>query len=132
MIISANRVITLTPSWKPPLSWPMAEPDDHLDYGLDVSAAISDASDTITSASACVAPSGVGEVVASNLSVSNNVITLYLTGGVAGRQYTVNLTANTAAGRTFVWYVYLPIDPTLASVPIPPPPSPYYGPIITT
>jgi hypothetical protein len=132
IVISANRTIVLTPSWQPPLTWPTAEPDDSLDYSLDVTAAIEDATDAITVATAMVAPSGTGEVVASNITVANNVISLYLTGGVAGRTYMVNLTATTAANRVFQWYVYLPIDPRLAAVPVPPPPSPGYGPVIST
>jgi len=127
IIISANRSLALTPAWYPPLTWPVAEPDDSLTYALDVSAALLDSAEEIFSASVCAAPSGAGELSVNSIFFSNREIFVSLSGGVPGRIYRVKITATTFSDRIFIWYVNLPIDATLASFPIPIAPSPFFS-----
>jgi len=131
-IISANRTITIVPPWTASLQWPIAQPDDILDYALDVTSALADVGDAIVTATVCAAPYGAGELTINSISFSGGVITVWLAGGVAGRVYFVNLVAFTTAGREFSWYVRLPISARLAEIPIPIPPYPGYSTPIST
>lgn len=115
---------------QPSLRWPMAEPDEALDYSLDVSALLSDVGDTIASASLAVSPSGAGELAASDLTVAGGIITGWLSGGVAGRRYTARIEAVTGT-RTFEWLVGLRIDPALATYPLAAAPSSGFGTVLT-
>ena len=127
-----DRTVVIVPPWTRVYVWPFAEPDDALDYALDATAALAEVTDTIVSASASVFPSGAGELTPSQLSfTAAGVLTVWLSGGVAGRTYFVQLNATTAAGRTFSWYVKLPIDSRLAANPIPPPTVAAYSTPIT-
>lgn len=140
MTVSALRTITVgAPASiygvcpvQPSLGWPMAQPDEVLDYSLDVSALLSDVDDTITSASLAVSPSGAGELTASALAVQGGVITVWLADGVAGRRYLIRVEAITAGGRTFEWLIGLSIDPALATWPPTAAPSPAFGTVLTS
>jgi hypothetical protein len=143
MTVSAIRTIVVggaaapawsqynVPAYPQVLRWPVAEPDEVLDYSLDVSSLLSDVGDTIASATLAVSPSGAGELVASALSVLGGVITGWLGGGVAGRRYVVRIQAVTNGARSFSRLVGLPIDPTLATCPLPAAPDLDFGPVIT-
>jgi hypothetical protein len=132
MIVSANRTIYIPPPWQRRLEWPVSEPDDVLDYNLDLTAALADVGDTLASATVAVAPSGTGELTPSRLTISGNVITVWLSNGVAGRVYVVQVNAITAAGREFSFYVSLPISLDTAITPPSPPPSTGFGTAIST
>jgi hypothetical protein len=110
----------------PLLRWPLAEPEDVLDYSIDVSLLLADVADTIVAAEAAVAPSGSGELAGSNLSVAGGVITLWLAGGVPGRDYVIQVSCVTAAQRGFGFRIALAVDNALAAEPGPPP-SPGFG-----
>ena len=127
VVASNNRTVYVPPPWQPKLVWPTSEPDDVLDYVLDMTAALADVGDTLTSVTAAVAPSGVGELTPSQLSFSEGVITLWLSNGVAGRLYVIEINAFTTDSREFSFYVELPISLDTAIVPSPPPPSPGFG-----
>ena len=131
-IVSSNRIVSIVPPWTQIYRWPVAEPDDDLDYGIDVSYAMADVGDTISSVSASIAPSGSGELTPLTISFSNNIVTIWLSGGVAGRIYSVNFEIATTLDRLFSFYVQLPID--ISPIPgiIPPPPNPGYGTPIAT
>ena len=131
-IISANRTITIIPPWTASLQWPTAQPDDILDYALNVTAALADVGDTIVTATVCAAPSGFGELAINSIAFSGGLITVWLAGGVAGRVYYVNINAYTTAGREFSWFVRLAISAILAINPIPPPTNPGYSTPIST
>ena len=111
----------------------LKEPDAYLDYTASVQAALTDpntgAPDPLVSLTLAVAPSGAGEMVVSQLSVDHTglLVTFWLAGGVAGRNYILNLVATTAAGRVYQWLLSVAIDATLASYPPPAPPSPGFG-----
>lgn len=129
MTISAFRTIAIgaVPSMygvaMPPPEWPMADPEDVLDYSVDWSAMMADVNDVVVSASLSISPWGSGELAASNLSLRDTVMTVWLTSGIAGRIYTLRCEAVTRDGRTFAQLVRLQIDPTLALCPPPPPPN---------
>jgi hypothetical protein len=114
------------------LFWPIAEPPDNLPYSLDVSAAINDAADTIGRATASVAPSGTGEIAVSAVYVSGKIVTVTMSGGVPGRLYFVNIVVYTATGRSFSFYVELPLSLDQATSALPPPPSPGFGPVVSS
>ena len=139
MTISAVRKLVLAPAqWARSslvplraLWWPTAEPDDVLDYSLDWSAILADAGDTIASAAVSVAPSGAGELTASSLAVVGGVMTVWLTGGVPGRAYTVRAEIATVNGRTIERLIGLRINAALATWPFPLPPSLGFGTPVT-
>lgn len=132
MITAANRTVVVVPPWTQIYAWPVGNPDDFLDYSLDLTAALAETTDTILSAMLAVAPSGTGELVASNLTFSGGIVTGWLTGGVAGRIYTVRIDVSTKQDRIFSFYVRLPLDVRLATFPIIPPLVAGYGTPIST
>jgi hypothetical protein len=106
----------------PPVArWPVHEPAEVADYTLDVSADLG--TETLSGVSVTVTPSGTGELTPSALSVTGALITVWLSGGVAGRQYVVSITATTLGGRTYQWPVRVTVDTTLATWPLAAPPS---------
>jgi hypothetical protein len=115
----------------PPRRWPMAEPEERLDYSVDVSGLLADVEDTIFSVSVAVSPSGAGELTLQNIAVNGGVITVWTSGGVPGRDYLFRVDGTTVAGLTFGFPVNLRIDPMLAANPLPAPPSLGFGSAIT-
>jgi hypothetical protein len=131
-IVSNNRTVYVPPPWQQRLEWPTSEPDDSLDYAIDITAALADVGDTLVSATAAVEPSGAGELIPSRISISGGIITLWLSNGVAGRIYVIRITANTTASREFSFYVTLPISLNTALGLPPPPPVADFGTPIST
>ena len=127
MIVAANRLIKVTPPWVPALVWPEAEPDDDLDYSLDISAALDEVGDAIASVDVSVAPSGSGEMSPHSASFSGNVITVWLAGGAPSRVYYVQVVVTTVADRRFSYFVAVSVSADTAVSSVPPPPSPGYG-----
>jgi hypothetical protein len=116
----------------PVLFWPVAEPEDDLDYGLDIGAWLNDIQDAVSEVSVSAAPSGAGELVLSGLQLSGSLIGLMMAGGVAGRPYyTVRFEVATTGGRSKTWRIGLQIDSTAGPSPPPAPPSFGFGPAIT-
>jgi|ERR1700733_11435398 len=112
-----------------PLRWrPPKGPDADLDYTYDTTEDLEGLNDSIASVSASIKPSGSGELSIVSLTFVQPYITVYLAGGVAGRDYLIRITALTASGtRTFEWLFKLLIDPTLATWPLVAPPSTGFG-----
>lgn len=130
MTLSAVRTLTVPASIYGaalPLAWPQAEPGDDLDYGLDLTALMLDASDVPATIEAMVMPSGAGELAILDLTCDGTVAAIQLSGGVAGRTYRVSLAVGTVAGRTFVLLVSLPIDPAQEVLPVIVPPDWGFG-----
>lgn len=125
--VPANRLIEIIPGWQTAYVWPTAQPDDDLDYSIDVGAVLSEINDTIESVSVSSAPSGTGELSIVSVAINGDVITSWLSGGVAGRIYCIDIRMTTAAGRVFIFCVHLPISAILALSPIPLPPNPGYS-----
>jgi hypothetical protein len=113
--------ITLYRTW--PSSGPLQAPDSDLDYSYDATIETQDGADPIVEASIAVQPSGAGDVSAHDFSVAGSVLTVWMRGGVAGRRYRVRLEFATASGRAFERIIMLPIDPILATFPVPTVPS---------
>lgn len=111
--------------------WPMAEPEDNLDYSVDATARFAEVNDSIATVSLSINPSGTGELQALDLAVQGSVITAQLTGGVAGRNYAIKVVATGISGRVFTWKVGLSINNEFASWPVPKPPVAGFGTPIT-
>ncbi len=90
------------------LAWPAKDPADVLDYQFDVSAAlVGNASDAIASVAAVVTPAG--GLAVDSTAVDGAVAVLWLSGGVAGTVYTVQIDVTTVSGRTVSRSVLLPV-----------------------
>lgn len=109
------------------LVFPEKEPADVLDYQIDATAKIADMADTISSASVAVAPSGLGEMVASRIAVNGSFITIWLAGGMPARVYQIDVQVMTTGQRTYEWTAVVPINSDLATYPITPPASAGFG-----
>lgn len=129
--VPANRLIEIIPGWQQAYVWPVAQPDDDLDYSIDIAAVLEEINDTIASASVASAPSGTGELTIVSVAINGDVITSWLSGGVAGRTYCIDISVTTTGGRVFVFCVHLPISAILATNPIPLPPNPGYSSPVT-
>lgn len=117
------------------LQWAVAEPDDYLDYYLDVTAPLANlpTSDLIANVTASALPSGAGELTIQSVNqISNSVVQAWLQGGVPGRLYTIKLDIATFYGRQLSYQVLLPIDPLPYLPPVPVAPSPGFGTPITS
>jgi hypothetical protein len=121
------------PADLPPLAWPTKDPGDVLDYSLDISAALAgDTTDQVVTVAVTTQPSGgasdvqVGRIVASGTSA-----VVWLSSGVAGTIYSVQLTVGTLNGRLIGRTVLLPVQQLAAT---PPPSNPLFtdaGSIVT-
>lgn len=85
--------------------------------------------DTIVSATFAASPGG--EIVPSMLSVSGALVTVWLTGGVAGRNYVESLFLTTLGGRTVEVLLGQVCDAVLSQTPLTPPANPGFGTAIT-
>ena len=140
MTISAARTVAVPPPLTAAygtlpapqaLRWPVAGADANLDYYIDFTAAIIDAGDTIAAVGVSVAPSGAGELSVATVTIEGNIVGAWLSGGVAGRDYTIRNDVTTVAGRTFEALVGLLVDPATAAFPLPDPPSTSFGTPVT-
>jgi len=125
------RMVTINPSGRIYLQWPMGEANQQLDYYLDAVAAIYRSGDEISSLQISVAPSGAGELAISYVSMDLGIIRMDFTGGVPGRLYRVRINVNTLLGRDYSWVVNLPISREYAVGPFPVAPDPGFGNIAT-
>ena len=73
------------------------DPDDTLDYDVEFGRYLPDG-DTVTSASAVAYPED-GTLVVESVSVSDNVVKVWVSGGDNPETYSVTVTATSAAGR---------------------------------
>jgi hypothetical protein len=128
-----DGVTSLMP-WAPS-SWLAAKgPSASLDYTENVSYPLTDPDtgivDPLQSLTLSVAPSGSGEMVASLLSIDSTgfLVTWWLSGGVPGRSYLIDLVGVTIAGRVFEWDWGILCRPILARYPLPLPLVPGFGP----
>lgn len=112
--------------------WPELVPTtEYKDFTYDATDDIP-TGDTIVGLSIVVAPSGSGEVTMSRLGLTSpDLITVWLTGGVPGRTYLYEIVITTAAGRTIPILIGQVCMPVLEQCPIPPPPVPGFGTVLT-
>ena len=125
---SAARIITLdafvpvprgTSATAPaPLSWPLKDPTDLLDYQFDIAPAlIGNDGDAITTLDISISPSNSGDLALTSAATDGSRAVLWLSAGQSGITYTVTLTIGTQAGRTIARSVLLPVV-TLAIPPV--------------
>ena len=114
------------PTDLPPLIWPTKDPGDVLDYTLDLSAALAgDPTDQVASVGVTVQPSGnPGDLLAGKVASGGTGAVVWLSAGVTGTVYAVNLSIGTLKGRVIGRTVLLPVQP-LASTP--PPSNPLFA-----
>ena len=123
----ANRLVTIVPPWDTPFAWPESQPGQNLIYQIDVSAAIADAGDQISTVLASHAPSGSGEITISSVSFIGALISIDISGGIPTRVYWIKFDILTIGNLTFSFIVQLPISAVLAVPPISPPINPGYS-----
>lgn len=117
----------------PKYRWPTKEPDEDADWTYDATPNLTHprtgAVDSIVSATLAAQPSGAGELSVSRLSIDDtgHFITVWLSGGVPGREYLVNIEIVTAGGRTYQIPIGIQVDPFFATWPLVPVPNPGYG-----
>jgi hypothetical protein len=101
-----------------PLSWPAKDPEDVLDYELDISAALSgNESDTIASIDVNIEPSGDAHLAMTSSAADGAVAVLWFAGGIAATVYSVQVTIVTTAGRTLGRAIFLPVLALISALP---------------
>lgn len=114
----------MTNPWPlPPNYLPTKQPGDLVQASFPV---CPNASVPVTS-SLSAAPSGVGELALLALTVVRNVATVSVSGGVAGRVYTLSAVTTDASGDEFQVLAFLTISDTLETDPPPVPPDAGFG-----
>lgn len=94
----------------PPLNWPTKDPQDVLDYQLDIAAAVTGNSrDAIATLSVSIMPNGAGDLALDSASADGTSAILWLSGGQAGTVYTVTLLLTTTNGRAIQRSILLPV-----------------------
>src|SRR5579862_7835963 len=75
----------------PPLTWPIKDPGDVLDYSLDLSAALAgDPTDQVATVAVTTVPSGgAGDLLVGRIVGSGTSAVVWLSAGVAGTTYAV-------------------------------------------
>jgi hypothetical protein len=88
------------------LSWAEHKaPDSILDYTLDITSWLG--RDSVVTASASVQPNGSGDITITEQPSTKPYLTVWLSDGNAGTNYSITFTVNTAAGKTLVETIYL-------------------------
>jgi hypothetical protein len=114
-IVPRGTVATL----QPPLSWPVKDPSDTLDYVLDISEAIAgNEGDAIATLDVAISPSNSGDLILHSASADGGLAIMWFGAGFAGTNYAVTVTIGTNSGRTIGRTVILPVL-SLATPPVP-------------
>lgn len=118
----------------PDMWWPQQEPNAEVAaYSYDATGLITSGGvvDPMTSVSIACKPYGAGEIVLSHLSIlANNIISVWLSGGVSGRVYLYELIVHTQGGFTYPVFIGQKCSPVIAVNPLPPAPTPGFGPAV--
>ena len=100
------------------LCWPVKDPSDVLDYVLDASPALLGVEeDGIVTLDIQIAPQEAGGLVLNSSFVDGDRAVLWLSGGVAGRTYSVTLGLGTTNGRHLLRSVSLPVQALAQTTP---------------
>jgi hypothetical protein len=92
----------------PSLQWPNKHASESLDYSLDISGFLEDASfDTIATATAAALPAGLVIAAATNV---RGIVTSLISGGVAGQIYTTKISVTTVTGLVTEFDVSLTVS----------------------
>jgi hypothetical protein len=93
-----------------PLTWPVKDPGDLLDYVLDVSEALAgNEGDSIATLDVQISPSNPGDLALNSSSAEGTQAILWMSQGFAGTTYAVTITVGTQSGRTLARTVSLPV-----------------------
>lgn len=104
----------------PPLNWPTKDPGDILDYGLDISPALTgNQGDSIATLDIAISPNNPGDLTLVSASADGSVAVLWLSAGQSGTVYVVTIAIGTTGGRTLQRSILLPVL-FLSTPPIPP------------
>lgn len=102
-----------------PLSWPAKDPTDILDYELDIAPAlVGNEGDVISAVTLVIAPNGAGDLSAGNVAVDGSIAVVWLSNGVAGTTYVVQVTLATTSGRVLHRAILLSVQ-SLAAPAVP-------------
>lgn len=103
----------VTPS---PLNWATKDPNDVLDYRLDIAPAIvGNQGDSIATIDISIAPDQPGDLNLNSVTADGTTAVFWLSAGQAGTVYTVTIIIGTTNGRVLKRSVLLPV--LLLSVP---------------
>ena len=101
-----------------PLSWPVKDPGDTLDYVVDFSRALAgDVGDGIATLDVAITPANSGDLSLAFSRADGDQAILWLTGGFSGVTYAVTVVVGTQSGRTLSRSIGLPV--LTLSVPVP-------------
>jgi hypothetical protein len=103
------------PADLPPLVWPAKDPGDVLDYAIDLSAAFAgDPTDQVATVGVTVQPNGnAGDLQVGRILASGTSAVMWLSAGIAGTNYAVQITVGTLKGRIIGRSVLLPVQQLL-------------------
>lgn len=92
------------------LNWPAKDPNDVLDYQVDIAPAlIGNEGDAILGVDASVSPSEAGGLRVDSVLADGSCAVLWMSGGRPGGVYTITLSITTANGRAIQRSVLLPV-----------------------
>jgi hypothetical protein len=92
------------------LNWPTKDPQDVLDYQVDITPAVlGNRGDAIAALSVSITPANPGDLTLNSMAVDGLSAVLWLSGGFAGTVYTVTLAISTTNGRSIQRSVLLPV-----------------------
>lgn len=111
------------PADLPPLVWPIKDPGDVLDYSLDLSPALAgDPTDQVATVGVTTVPTGnPGDLAVGRIVANGTSAVMWLSAGVVGTTYSVQITVGTLNGRIMGRTVLLPVQQLAA---VPPPSNP--------
>ncbi len=93
-----------------PLSWPVKDPGDTLDYVVDLSRALAgDTGDAVATLDVAISPNNTGDLSLAFSRADGDQAILWLTGGIAGTTYAVSVVVGTQSGRTLSRTIGLPV-----------------------
>lgn len=93
-----------------PLSWPTKDPQDVLDYQLDITPAIAgNSGDVIATLNVSVTPTNPGDLTVRSVAADGTLAVVWLAAGQAGTVYTVTFLIATTSGRVIQRSILLPV-----------------------
>ena len=91
-------------------TYPVKDPGDILDYGMDFTAQMTLDADTVTTLVGVVA-SPAGLTIVGSGTLSGAVASCFISGGTPGVEYRLDFIVSTAGGRTYKRGGLLPVFP---------------------
>jgi len=100
------------PADLPPLVWPIKDPGDVLDYSLDLAAALAgDPTDQVATVAVTTLPTGnAGDLLVGLIVANGTSAVMWLSAGIAGTIYAVQVAVGTLKGRIIARTVLLPVQ----------------------